>query len=122
MFVKDKDDLTKELKKTKSSETDKMSSTEEEWEIQFAWDKQANFLNAQSRAMSTLSGLIKRYEEMLHVNWALATEEQKLRVSKLKVQLDNPEFKHRKEINNAKLRLEKERFEHVKEMDKLKEW
>lgn len=122
MFVKDKDDLTKELKKTKSSETDKMSSTEEEWEIQFAWDKQANFLNAQSRAMSTLSGLIKRYEEMLHANWDLATEEQKLRVSKLKVQLDNPEFKHRKEINNEKLRLEKERFEHVKAMDKLKEW
>ncbi|HAJ9441727.1 TPA: TerS, partial [Listeria monocytogenes] len=30
-------------------------------EYQFAWDKQANFLNAQSRAMSTLSGLIKQF-------------------------------------------------------------
>lgn len=33
----------------------------DKYEYQFAWDKQANFLNAQSRAMSTLSGLVKQF-------------------------------------------------------------
>ncbi|PDY19020.1 hypothetical protein COM83_25825, partial [Bacillus cereus] len=46
MFVSDKDDMTREIKK----ETDMGT----EYEIQMAWDKQANFLNAQSRAMGTL--------------------------------------------------------------------
>ncbi|HAA3503498.1 TPA_asm: TerS, partial [Listeria monocytogenes] len=36
-------------------------SGSDKYEYQFAWDKQANFLNAQSRAMSTLSGLIKQF-------------------------------------------------------------
>jgi len=118
MHVKDRDDMTKELKKTVDG--DKMSS--EEFEIQFAWDKEANLINTQSKGLSTLAKLIKQYDEMVHANWDLATEEQKLRVSKLKIQLDNPEFKHRKEINDKKVQLERERFEHVKEMDKKKEW
>jgi hypothetical protein len=66
--------------------------------------------------------MLKRYDEMVHTNWDIATEEQKLRVDRLKAQLDNPEFKHRKEIANKKLELDKERFEHTKEMDKLKAW
>lgn len=33
----------------------------DKYEYQFAWDKQANFLNAQSRAMTTLSNLIKQF-------------------------------------------------------------
>ncbi|OAJ75299.1 hypothetical protein AYJ08_05270 [Brevibacillus sp. SKDU10] len=78
MFVRDQDDETRVLKKEKPG----MFGTEEEWEYQHAWDKQATFLNAQSRAMATLQGLIKRYEEML--NSSLATEEQHLRVQKLK--------------------------------------
>ncbi|ATO50133.1 phage terminase small subunit [Brevibacillus laterosporus] len=78
MFVRDQDDETRVLKKDKPG----MFGTEEEWEYQHAWDKQAAFLNAQSRAMTTLQGLIKRYEEML--NSSLATEEQRLRVEKLK--------------------------------------
>ncbi|TKI90478.1 terminase, partial [Bacillus wiedmannii] len=49
MFVNNKEDMTKELRKKKLSE----SGFEEEWEIQFAWDKQASFLNAQSKALST---------------------------------------------------------------------
>ncbi|HCA4024367.1 TPA: helix-turn-helix domain-containing protein [Listeria monocytogenes] len=36
-------------------------SRSDKYEYQFAWDKQANFLNAQSRAMTTLSGLIKQF-------------------------------------------------------------
>lgn len=83
MFVNDKDEMIKELKKEKDSDT----SSEREWEFQFAWDRQATFLNAQSRAMSELRSLIKQYDEMLNANWDLATEEQKLRINKLKADL-----------------------------------
>lgn len=86
MFVRDQEDMTKEVRKTKTMSTEDMSMDEEEWEIQFAWDKHATFLQAQSRAMATLQGLIKRYEEMLVT--ALATEEQRLRVEKLKLEID----------------------------------
>ena len=40
---------------------------------------------AQSRAMGTLMNLIKQYEEMC--NSELATEEQKLRIEKLKTEI-----------------------------------
>jgi uncharacterized protein YjcR len=85
MFVKNKEDMTEYLKKHKVIKG--MSFTEEkEWELQFAWDKQANFLKAQSRAMSELRSMIKRYEEMIQSD--LASEEQKLRVEKLKVEIE----------------------------------
>lgn len=77
MFVKDKEDMTKELRKEKLTE----SGFEEEWEIQFAWDKQASFLNAQSKAMSTLVNLIEKYDRLAN------TEEQKLRIEKLKKEI-----------------------------------
>lgn len=64
MFVRGKDDLTKELKKEKHSRSDSGSSWEEEYELQFAWDKQANFLNSQSRAMSELRNMLKQFVEM----------------------------------------------------------
>ncbi|WP_273327890.1 phage terminase small subunit [Vallitalea guaymasensis] len=118
MFVNDKDDMTKELKKTTRS--DKMDSNE--YEIQFAWDKQANFLNAQSRAMTTLSGMIKKYDDMLHANWEMTTEEQRLRMDKLKVQIANPELQHRKEVSKQKLRMEQEVLDLRKKELELKEW
>ncbi|MDA2216599.1 phage terminase small subunit [Bacillus sp. GX] len=77
MFVKDNEDMTKELRKNKLTE----SGFEEEWEIQFAWDKQASFLNAQSKAMSTLVNLIEKYDRLAN------TEEQKLRIEKLKKEI-----------------------------------
>jgi phage terminase small subunit len=125
MFVKDQEDITKELKKTKSqSELVQGESIEvyreEEYEIQFAWDKQANFLRAQSTAMGQLTNMIKKYDEMIHANWDTATEEQKLRVDKLKLQLENNEFKHKKEVDKNKIELERERFEHQKKQDELK--
>ncbi|SMB95437.1 Uncharacterized protein YjcR [Desulfonispora thiosulfatigenes DSM 11270] len=82
MYVKDQDDITKHLKKEKDGDT----FTEREWEFQYAWDKQANFLQAQSRAMSELRSMIKRYEEMMQTD--LATEEQKLRIEKLKADIE----------------------------------
>lgn len=52
MYVEDKEDITKEIKKTETYSDDNVESEKQEWEIQFAWDKHASFLNAQSRAMS----------------------------------------------------------------------
>ena len=120
MYVKHKDELIKEIKKVKSFESDNVSSEEVEYEIQFAWDRQATFLNAQSKAMSQLTNMIRRYDEMLHNNWDLATEEQKVRIEKLKLQIQNPEFEYKKIHDKEKLELEKERLEHQKKMDELK--
>ncbi|MDF2591386.1 MAG: phage-related terminase-like protein small subunit [Clostridia bacterium] len=96
--------------------------TQWEWEFQFAWDRQATFLNSQSRAMAQLTSMIKRYEEMLVTNRDLITEEQRLRVQKLKTELKNPELKHRIKHDNEKLKLEKEKFKHQKAMNKEKMW
>jgi len=59
----------------------------EEWEVQQAWDKQATFLKAQSRAMAELRNMIVKYDELLRSN--LATEEQKLRIEKLKAEISS---------------------------------
>ncbi|MCE0585584.1 phage terminase small subunit [Clostridioides difficile] len=85
MYVKDKEEMIKELKKHESTE----NGEKIEYEFQFAWERQAAFLNAQSRAMSELRSLIKQYDEMIHKDWNLATEEQKTRVEKLKCEVDN---------------------------------
>ena len=61
---------------------------EERWEVQQAWDKQATFLKAQARAQAELRSLIKQYDEMLHKNWDMATEEQRNRIELLKVQTE----------------------------------
>lgn len=84
MYVKDKDDKTIERVGVKNG---KISG--EEWEVQQAWDKQANFLQAQSRAQKTLEGLIKQYDELLHKRWDLATEEQRARIDALKAKVDD---------------------------------
>lgn len=80
MYVRDQDDSTT----TQIQEKNGDNVTEERWEVQQAWDKQGNFLQAQARAQKTLEGMITRYEDMLHKNWALATEEQKARIDVLK--------------------------------------
>lgn len=95
MHVESKEEMIKELKKskvkTKDRNTEKTSTNESEeeyeYEFQFAWDRQATFLNAQSRAMSELRSLIKQYDEMLNNNWDMATEEQRLRIEKLKTDI-----------------------------------
>ncbi|MFU0784291.1 phage terminase small subunit [Clostridium sp.] len=83
MYVKDEKDKTVEKVEEKRG---KLKG--ERWEVQQAWDKQATFLQAQSRAMSELRSLIKQYDEMLHNNWDKATEEQKLRIEKLRCEVD----------------------------------
>jgi uncharacterized protein YjcR len=85
MFVKDQDDMTKEIKKTETYSDDNMTSEKQEWEIQFAWDKQATFLQAQSRAISTLEGLLARYEDMLALD--LKNEKQRLELAKMRAEI-----------------------------------
>ena len=72
MYVKDQEDKTKE----KIGSFDNGNT----YEVQQAWDKQANFLKSQARAQSELRSLIKQYDEMLHKNWELASEEQRARI------------------------------------------
>lgn len=79
MYVCDREDKT--IEKVESKTGNVIGSR---WEVQEAWDKQANFLSAQARAQKTLEGMINRYEELLHKNWDLATEEQKARIMQLK--------------------------------------
>lgn len=87
MYVENKDEMIKELKKEETSEYGQKI----EYEFQFAWDRQATFLNAQSRAMGELRSLIKQYDAMLNNNWDLATEEQKLRIELLKSKMPKNE-------------------------------
>lgn len=99
MHVTNKKEMIKELKKIKVQKDiakDKKSGEEEpievyreeEYEFQFAWDRQATLLNSQSKAMATLQNMISKYEELLHKDWNLATEEQKLRIKKLNVEIN----------------------------------
>ncbi|WP_368490769.1 phage terminase small subunit [Clostridium sp. BJN0013] len=96
MDVKSKEEMIKELKKskvkTKGRSTEKTftneSEKELEYEFQFAWDRQATFLKAQSRAMSELRSLIKQHDEMVHNNPDMATEEQRLRMEKLRTEIE----------------------------------
>ena len=80
MYVCDQNDKTKEMTLDGSEATG--------YDVQQAWDKQANFLSAQARAQKTLEGMINRYEDLLHKNWDLATEEQKARIAQIKAQTD----------------------------------
>ena len=59
-YVKDQHDKTIEKVEEKDG-----SVIGERWEVQQAWDKQENFLKAQSRAMSTLANMLRHYEQML---------------------------------------------------------
>lgn len=83
MFVEDRNDKTVE-----KVEERREKIKGERWEVQQAWDKQANFLQAQSRAMAELRNMIKQYDESLHANRDLVTEEQKARIEKLKAEVD----------------------------------
>lgn len=76
MYVEDANDCTKRI--TLEGEAIAYQYTE-------AYEKQASFLIAQSRAMGTLMNLIKQYEELCRSDFA--TEEQKLRIEKLKTEI-----------------------------------
>lgn len=81
-YVKDQQDKT--IEKVEEKEGNVIG---ERWEVQQAWDKQNEFLKAQARAQSELRSLIKQYDEMLHKNWELSTQEQKARIEKIKMDI-----------------------------------
>lgn len=87
MYVRDQDDITEVLKKKKDTDF----GEEREWEFQFAWDKQANFLNAQSRAMSEFRSLVKQFLEMANEDdeRRLNLELMQVRIDKTKAEIEN---------------------------------
>ncbi|WP_444310996.1 phage terminase small subunit [Megamonas funiformis] len=77
MFVKDANDVTKRMTMDGAEATS--------YQYTEAYEKQASFLIAQSRAMGTLMSLIKQYDELCRSE--LVTDEQRLRIEKLKMEL-----------------------------------
>lgn len=100
MYVESKDEMIKELKKEKTeleNSKDKDGNiesittyVEREYEFQFAWDRHATFLNAQSRAMSELRSLIRQFEEMTSEDdeRRLKLEQMKLGIEKTKAEIE----------------------------------
>lgn len=85
MYVEDQEDSTKV--------TSMESADSEAYMVQMAWDKQASFLQAQSRAMRTLQGLFKQYDELLKSD--LATDEQKARIDRLRAEIAKVEAENK---------------------------
>ena len=79
MYVQDREDKTIERVEERDGNV-----YGEKWEVQQVWDKHGNFLQAQARAQKTLESMINRYDDMLHKNWELATEEQRARIERIK--------------------------------------
>lgn len=78
LYVQDVDDTTSVLIAT----TAKGGAS---YEIHTSWDKQGKALAAIARAQTELRGMIKTYDELIRS--PLVTEEQKLRIEKLKSQI-----------------------------------
>lgn len=79
MYVSDIDDLSKE----ESSYSSGAEGHSESYAVQYAWDKQANFLKAQSRAIATLSNLIKQF-----VSIADEADERRKKLELMDAQMD----------------------------------
>lgn len=90
MFVSDKQEIIKELKKKKSVLSETNEVEEEEYEFQFSWDRHATFLNAQSRAMAELRNLIKQFDELAHSEdeRRLKLEHMRLNINKKKLEIE----------------------------------
>ncbi|KUL16183.1 MULTISPECIES: phage terminase small subunit [Bacillus] len=92
MFVKDKDDTAKELSKVKGLIVgdDIKYAEEKQYEIQFAWDRHATFLNAQSRAMGELRSLIKQFDQLAHEEdeRRLKLDQMRLNIEKTKAEVE----------------------------------
>lgn len=83
MLVKTQKDLVKELKSFKELPN---GMTQEEYEIQFAWDRQERFMASMARAMNNLANMLNKYEELC--NKDLMTEEQTLKLEKMRTEID----------------------------------
>ena len=94
-YVKDQEDKTIEKIEEKR---EKIHG--ERWEVQQAWDKQNEFLKAQARAQGELRSLIKQYDEMLHKNWDMATEEQRIRIRRAEAAMNQELGNHDEDNEN----------------------
>ncbi|WBF54891.1 hypothetical protein HXV90_02990 [Lysinibacillus sp. JK80] len=92
MHVESKDEMIKELKKAKyeyypRSKEDgggvEKAVTEEEYEFQFAWERQAQLLTAQSRAIGELRSSIRQFVEM-----ADQDDERRLKLKQMQLAID----------------------------------
>ncbi|MHA6530198.1 phage terminase small subunit [Paenibacillus sp. BAC0078] len=93
-FIQDKDDMTKELKKSKLTTNDKMDIEETEWEIQFAWDKYAAAIKAEAVIMRELRGAIKQFLAI-----ADEADERRLKLNQMQAQVDKTRLEI-EELNN----------------------
>ncbi|GAB3801589.1 phage terminase small subunit [Virgibacillus kimchii] len=105
MYVENKDEIIKVLKKKK----DGMDIEEREWEFQFAWDRQASFLNAQSRAISELRSSIKQFLEMAHDD-----DERRMKLELMQSNIDKTKAEAEK--------LSREQGEDIEEIVIVDEW
>lgn len=96
-YVKDQEDKTEE--KTGSFDNG------DTYMVQQAWDKQNEFLKAQARAQGELRSLIKQYDEMLHKNWDMATEEQRARIENIKAKTEQIKGSGQDETENKVMKL-----------------
>lgn len=89
MFVEDRNDTTKELKKLKvenvitANGQDVQLPIEKEYEVQMAWDKQATFMNSLSRSMAELRNMLKQYVEMANYD-----DDRLLEIERIKASID----------------------------------
>lgn len=79
MFVNDRNDTVKVTTKERSDDF----GSEESFEYQFAWERHALFMNAQSKAMGELRGLIKQFDEMAHID-----DERRLKLQMMQGSID----------------------------------
>lgn len=89
MFVRDEFDHTEDIINVKVNpklvdrETGESVKTEVSRQFQYAWDKHASFMASQSRAMSTLSNLIKQF-----ISIADEADERRLKLELMQGQID----------------------------------
>lgn len=82
MFVESKDEMIKELKREKL-QGGKNPSQETEYEFQFAWERQAQALSSQARAMSELRTLINQF-----IKTADEADERRLKLEHMQISIE----------------------------------
>ncbi|WP_419892827.1 phage terminase small subunit [Oceanobacillus kimchii] len=76
MHVENKEDVTKVQTQMGFGE-----NGSDKYEFQFAWDKQASFLNSQSRAMGELRSMLKQFYELADYNDMRLLEIERMQVA-----------------------------------------
>ncbi len=90
-YVKNKKDITKELKKNKIMYDKEGNETykEEEYEIQLAWDKENDSLDVYTKSMERLAKMIEIHEKLTGEKYLLEIEEKRINVEKINIELNS---------------------------------